>query len=71
MRYRTGDEYRAALRDGRRVLVVGEGLVDDVTTHPATRGVVDQYAAWYDLHHDAEWADKVLTPTDAEGGRRP
>ena len=34
---RTGAEYRAALRDGRRVWVLGEGLVKDVTTHPATR----------------------------------
>ena len=31
---RTGAEYREALRDGRRVWVMGEGLVEDVTTHP-------------------------------------
>jgi aromatic ring hydroxylase len=71
MGFRTGDEYRAALRDGRRVLVVGEGLVDDVTTHSATRGMVDYYAAWYDRHHEPKWADALLTPPDAHGHRHP
>jgi aromatic ring hydroxylase len=47
---RTGAEYREALRDGRRVWVIGEGLIDDVTVHPATRATVDEYAAWYDRH---------------------
>lgn len=35
---RTGAEYREALHDGRRVWVLGEGLVEDVTVHPATPG---------------------------------
>jgi len=68
---RTGAEYREALRDGRRVWVIGEGLVDDVTVHPATRGTVDEYVAWYDRHFDPEWQDVVLTPPDATGARRP
>ena len=38
---RTGGEYREALRDGRRVWVMGEGWVEDVTTHPATRAMVE------------------------------
>ena len=63
---RTGAEYREALRDGRRVYVMGEGLVEDVTAHPATRAMVDEYAAWYDRHFDAAWHDIVLTPPDAE-----
>ena len=42
---RTGKEYREALRDGRRVWIMGEGAVDDVTTHPATRAMVDEYAS--------------------------
>src|SRR5271166_5245981 len=54
---RTGAEYRAALRDGRRVWVMGEGLVEDVTTHPATRAMVDVYVAWYDLLRDPAWRD--------------
>jgi aromatic ring hydroxylase len=68
---RTGGEYRDALRDGRRVWVMGEGLVEDVTLHPATRPMVDEYVAWYDRHHDPAWRDVVLTPPDAHGARVP
>ena len=50
---------------------MGEGRVDDVTTHPATRAMVDQYVAWYDRHFDPEWADTLLTPPDASGNRAP
>src|SRR6266540_3710015 len=68
---RTGDEYRAALRDGRKVWVLGEGAVDDVTVHPATRAMVDEYVAWYDRHFDPAWQDVVLAPADALGQRVP
>ncbi len=68
---RTGAEYREALRDGRRVWVMGEGLIEDVTVHPATRAMVDEYAAWHDRHFAPEWQDVVLTPPDAPGGRVP
>ena len=57
---RTGAEYREALRDGRRVWIMGEGLIDDVTTHPATRAMVDEYVAWYDRHADPAWTATVL-----------
>src|SRR6202042_520583 len=68
---RTGAAYREALRDGRKVFVMGEGRVDDVTTHPATSAMVDHYAAWYDLHFDPAWADALLSPPDASGNRVP
>jgi len=68
---RTGSEYRDALRDGRRVWVMGEGLIEDVTLHPATRPMVDEYVAWYDRHHDPEWRDVVLTPPDERETRMP
>ena len=68
---RTGSEYRDALHDGRRVWVIGEGLIDDVTLHPATRPMVDEYVAWYDRHHDPEWQDVLLTPSDGGGPRVP
>ncbi len=61
---RTGAEYREALRDGRRVWVMGEGMIDDVTTHPATRAMVDEYVAWYDLHRDPAWQEIALRPSD-------
>jgi aromatic ring hydroxylase len=66
---RTGAEYRKALRDGRRVWVMGEGMIDDVTTHPATRAMVDEYVAWYDLHSDPAWRDLALAPPDRNGDR--
>ena len=68
---RTGAEYRDALSDGRKVWVAGAGEVDDVTTHPATRAMVDEYVAWYDRHHDPAWADKLLTSADGACSRRP
>ena len=64
---RTGAEYRDALRDRRKVWVIGEGQVDDVTSHPATRAMVDEYAAWYDRLSDPACADVLLTPPDADG----
>jgi 4-hydroxyphenylacetate 3-monooxygenase len=68
---RSGSEYREALRDGRKVWVLGEGAIDDVTTHPATRALVDEYVAWYDRHHDPAWQELLLTPPDAQGRRTP
>src|SRR5690242_7028254 len=68
---RTGAEYREALRDGRRVWVMGEGVVEDVTTHPATRAMVDEYVAWYDLHRDPAWQEIAIRPSCAECERIP
>jgi aromatic ring hydroxylase len=68
---RTGADYRKSLRDGRRVWIMGEGLIDDVTTHPATRATVDEYVAWYDRHQDPAWRDTLLMPPDPQGNRKP
>jgi aromatic ring hydroxylase len=68
---RTGADYREALRDGRKVWVMGEGPVADVTTHPATRAMVEEYVAWYDRHADPDWQDLLLAPADAGGKRLP
>jgi 4-hydroxyphenylacetate 3-monooxygenase len=68
---RTGGEYRQALHDGRRVWVVGAGLIEDVTLHPATRPMVDEYVTWYDRHLDPAWQDVVLAPPDERGERAP
>ena len=66
---RTGADYREALRDGRRVWVLGEGLVPDLTTHPATSAMVDEYVAWYDRHFEPAWQDILFPPPAA--GREP
>jgi len=68
---RTGAEYVESLHDGRKVWVMGEGRVDDVTTHPATCAMVQQYAIWYDRHFDPVWQDVLLTSPDAGGERIP
>ena len=68
---RTGDEYRECLRAKRSIWIAGEGEVEDVTTHPATRAMVDYYSAWYDRHADPDWADVLLTEPDARGASRP
>lgn len=68
---RTGAAYRDSLRDGRRVWVMGEGKVEDVTTHPATAAMVEQYVAWYDRHRDPAWQDLLLAAPDASGRRGP
>ena len=67
----TGAEYRESLRDGRRVWILGEGRVEDVTTHPATRAMVEEYVAWYDRHLDPAWQDTVLAPPASDGTRLP
>ena len=48
---RTGEEYRAGLRDGREIWIEGERLLD-VTTHPAFKPVVDSKARMYDMAHE-------------------
>src|SRR5260370_36008625 len=68
---RTGAEYRKALRHGRRVWVMSEGWAEDVTAHPATRPMVEEYAAWYDRHLDPAWQEVLLAPADVDGERVP
>jgi len=46
---RTGSEYRESLRDGRDVWVMGEGPVEDVTTHPATSAMVLEYERYWNM----------------------
>jgi len=48
---RTAEEYRASLRDGRRVFYRGQH-VDDVTTHPVLGVAVEHAALDYQLAHD-------------------
>jgi aromatic ring hydroxylase len=67
---RTGAQYREALRgDGRKVWVMGAGLVEDVTTHPATRAMVEEYVLWYDRHFDPEWQETLFAPATAQRPR--
>ena len=49
---RTGNEYRAGLRDEREIWIDGEA-VRDVTAHPAFKPAVDRKALMYDMAHEA------------------
>ena len=73
---RTGDEYRASLRDGREVWIDGES-VSDVTTHPMFRPLVDVRARIHDMQHDSAtsatmtWRDEASGETCAIGLKLP
>jgi 4-hydroxyphenylacetate 3-monooxygenase len=64
---KTGEEYKESLRDGRHVLYKGE-RIEDVTTHPATRGGIEIHAKLFDDQHKPESQDK-LTYIREDGAR--
>lgn len=65
---RTGDDYLAALDDGREVWYDGE-RVKNVTTHAAFRNTARSFARLYDLTNDATTRD-VLSGVSLETGTR-
>ena len=52
----TGQRYIESLRDGREVWLDGK-RIDDVPSHPAFSGMVNELARIYDLQHNAEFQD--------------
>jgi aromatic ring hydroxylase len=64
----TGDEFRASLRDGRRVIAADGTEVDDVTAHPQLGPAIDTLAEYYDAHFDAKTSE-LLTYRDEESGK--
>jgi 4-hydroxyphenylacetate 3-monooxygenase len=62
---RTGNEYRASIRDGREVWINGE-RVHDVTMHPAFRPVVDIRARIYDMAHDPATRERMSYEEEGE-----
>jgi 4-hydroxyphenylacetate 3-monooxygenase len=65
---RTGEEFRAGLRDGRTVFV-GDRLVEDVTTEPSLGPGIDLMASMFDAQFDPE-TEEITTFFDAELGLR-
>ena len=63
---RTGADYQTALRDGRHVMLDG-AVVDDVTTHPAFRGVVQSVANLYDAAADPDRRQLFTYPSPNDG----
>jgi 4-hydroxyphenylacetate 3-monooxygenase len=62
---RTGEEYKASIRDGRAVYMNGE-RIKDVTVHPSFRPLVDIRARIYDLQHDPATRHLMTYQEDGE-----
>jgi 4-hydroxyphenylacetate 3-monooxygenase len=65
---RTGEQYRDSIRDGRQVWINGE-RVNDVTTHPMFKPIVDIRARIYDMAHEKATQD-VMSYADETTGER-
>ena len=64
----TSKRYIQSLKDGREVWIDGK-RVDDVTTHPAFRDMVNEAARIYDLQNSPQYRDE-MTFVDSESGVR-
>ncbi|MDE2785840.1 MAG: 4-hydroxyphenylacetate 3-hydroxylase [Chloroflexota bacterium] len=64
----TGARYIESLRDGREVWLDG-AKVKDVTTHPATTGMVHELARIYDLQHSEKYRDEMTFVSPETGNR--
>ncbi len=62
---RTGEEYKASIRDNRAVYINGE-RVKDVTAHSAFKPLVDIRARIYDLQHEPATRHLMTYQEDAE-----
>lgn len=63
---RNGDQYRESIRDGRQVWINGE-RVEDVTTHPSLKPLVDIRARIYDMAHEDRFSN-IMTYVEARTG---
>ena len=61
MGIRTREDYLAALRELRPNIYKFGELIEDVTTHPATKRTVESHALNYDAANDPELADMYTT----------
>ncbi|MEJ2178658.1 MAG: 4-hydroxyphenylacetate 3-hydroxylase N-terminal domain-containing protein, partial [Gammaproteobacteria bacterium] len=65
---RTGEQYRESLRDGREVYMDGV-RVEDITTHPSFKPLIDIRARIYDMQH--EESTQNLMTFEENGERFP
>ena len=61
MGVKTRQDYLAALKEMRPNIYKFGKLIEDVTTHPATKRTVESHALNYDAAHDAKLADLYTT----------
>lgn len=64
----TGARYIDSLRDGREVWLDGQ-KIQDVTTHPAFRGMVHELARIYDLQHSEAYREQMTFVSPQTGNR--
>jgi anthranilate 3-monooxygenase (FAD) / 4-hydroxyphenylacetate 3-monooxygenase len=69
MGIRTGKQFIEGLKSRPRDVWVRGERVEDVTTHPAFKGAVEQLAALYDTQHDPELQDKLTYVVPETGAR--
>ncbi|CAN7777879.1 4-hydroxyphenylacetate 3-hydroxylase family protein [Caballeronia sp. LjRoot34] len=65
---RTGEQYRDSIRDGRQVWINGE-RVNDVTTHPMFKPIVDIRARIYDMANEKA-TQGIMSYVDEKTGER-
>jgi 4-hydroxyphenylacetate 3-monooxygenase oxygenase component len=65
MAIRTKEEYVEGLRDDREVYYRGE-RIEDVTTHPATRGMIETQGELFDLQHENPDLMTFESPTSGD-----
>jgi 4-hydroxyphenylacetate 3-monooxygenase len=68
MPVRTAEELKEELRDSREVYYKGQ-QIDDVTTHPATRGMIETQGELFNLQHDPEHEDLLTFESPTSGDR--
>ena len=62
----TGARYIESLRDGREVWMDGV-RIDDIPSHPAFSGIVNELARIYDLQHSGETQDQMTFVSPESG----
>jgi 4-hydroxyphenylacetate 3-monooxygenase oxygenase component len=67
MAARTGSEYLARLAQHSPEVWVGRECIEDVTTHPATRGAATEIARLYDLQHEEANREDMLFTSPTTG----
>ena len=69
MTLKTREDYLAALRELRPNIYKFGELIEDVTTHPATKRTVESHALNYDAANDPELED-MYTATSVFSGEK-
>jgi 4-hydroxybutyryl-CoA dehydratase/vinylacetyl-CoA-Delta-isomerase len=67
MALRTYDQYKESLRKMRPNIYKFGELIEDVTTHPATRNTVEGHAQTFRAEHDEKYRDTVTTTSHLTG----